>query len=113
MPIFLQIMLGSAVGGLLRHLAILYIPFPIVLVNIIGSFAIGLLSVKLTSLNPNLIPLINAGLLGGLTTFSSFSLESMAYFNNGKFMQGLSYVAISVMVSLAGCYLGQRLSSWI
>lgn len=109
MPIFLEVMLGSALGGLLRYLCTLYLPLPILIVNIIGSFVIGFTSVRLGTHYPQYLPLINTGVLGGLTTFSTFSLEALEYMLAGKFLIAIGYVMISVVVSLGACFLGYKL----
>jgi|LakMenEpi03Aug12_release.lakeMendotaPanAssembly.Ray.scaffolds.fasta_scaffold1684127_1 CrcB protein len=109
MPIFLQIMLGSAFGGLMRFLASTYLPFPILFVNILGSFLIGFFTTKFGLNKSQLGPFINTGVLGGLTTFSTFSLEAVNYLQSGKILSALIYVTVSVFFSILACMIGLRI----
>jgi CrcB protein len=110
MPIFLKIMLGSAFGGLMRYLATVYLPFPILFVNILGSFLIGFFTTKFGLTKSDLGPLVNTGILGGLTTFSSFSLEAVNYLQSGKILTALIYVIASVVFSILACFFGFKLA---
>jgi len=95
MPVFLQVIIGSALGGLLRYLCMLYLPLPILLVNVFGSLVIGFTTARLGILYPQYLPFINIGILGGLTTFSSFSLETLRYIQDGKLITAAVYVSLS------------------
>jgi CrcB protein len=106
------------VGSLLRYAAGVAIMtrwngrFPIAtfLINISGSFAIGILSTLLAnSTNPLLRPLLITGLLGGYTTFSSFEWETLAAARGGAGGIALLYVLGSVMVGYLACWLGVAL----
>lgn len=105
-----QVMIGAALGGLLRYWATLFLPLPILLVNVIGSFVIGYTYHKLSIHNPELLPLINIGLLGGLTSFSSFSLDVFNYVQEGALLKAALYVLASVLICILGCFLGYKLS---
>lgn len=112
---------GSFCGGCLRYLCALWIearlesPFPwgIFLVNVTGCAAIGLLSPLYTRLHwmsDSAIPLlVSVGLLGGFTTFSSFSLQSLRLMQAGHWTAASLYVGGSVLSCLLGVYLGYRL----
>lgn len=114
---------GSFVGGVLRYL----VSFPFLhkdphgfpwgtfVVNIIGCFCIGLLFGYAARWQfPKEWSLFLAtGILGGFTTFSAFSNETVTLFNNGQHACAISYVISSVMIGLAvtffGVWLGRML----
>jgi fluoride exporter len=107
--------LGSGIGGLLRYLMADLInhfvrgfPLATLIINILGSFFMGIFFVLCAhSVNGALLQaLLMAGLLGGFTTFSSFSLEAISLLEEGKLLLALIYVVVSVMFSVAGVYLG-------
>ncbi len=105
-PLFL-VALGGAVGSVLRYLTGLALPFPYgtLTVNIVGSFAIGVLWVAL-SLRTETHPLLISGLLGGFTTFSAFSLDTLRLIEDGRVAQAGVYVVGSVALSLLACAAG-------
>lgn len=107
----LQVMLGAALGGGLRYLCILFLPSSIMIVNIIGSSIIGYTTVKFGTNNYQLMVFINVGILGGFTTFSSFSLETLNYLQAGQISKALTYMSISVIVSLLACFAGFKMAS--
>ncbi|HWD98818.1 MAG TPA: fluoride efflux transporter CrcB [Bryobacteraceae bacterium] len=110
---------GGAVGSLARYLATLAISehydghFPLwtFLINITGSFLIGLLMVLLDRedlLHPNFRPLLVTGFLGGYTTFSSFEWEIFALGRSAPPL-ALFYGFSSVLVGFAACWVGAML----
>ena len=107
--------LGGAAGSVLRYLALLAVPAPwgVMAVNVLGSFVIGLVFVPAGRMG--LSPLVMTGLLGGFTTFSAFSLETLRLWTAGAFGQAAVYVAASVGLSLvavtAGAWLFQFLQA--
>ena len=115
MPPVLLVAAGGAVGAVLRYLAGAGIarlgapafPLATLSVNVAGSFAMGVLFVVLTrSGQTHLSPLLLTGLLGGFTTFSAFSLEAVTLLEEGRAAAALSYVALSVILSVAALMLG-------
>jgi len=108
---------GGAVGALMRYGLGLRItlltgsafPWGTLFVNIFGCFLAGLLLVLFVTRIP-LSDLLKNGLqigfLSGFTTFSAFSMETIALFDQGLWLRGLLYIVISVIVSLLGAYLG-------
>ncbi len=111
----LQVALGGALGASLRYLtgvATLRLmgpgfPWGTLTVNVLGSFAMGVLVVTLAHLGGNrFAPLLMTGLLGGFTTFSAFSLDAVALYERGEVALAGGYVAASVVLSLAALFAG-------
>jgi len=108
------------VGSLARYLVTLRVnehydgrfPLATFLINVTGSFLIGLFTVFLDRedlLHPNLRPLLVTGLMGGYTTFSTFEWE---IFSRGRSAPpiALIYAVSSVLVGLAACWAGASIS---
>ncbi len=110
MPV-LQVALGGALGSVLRFLTVVMIggPWATVIVNVAGSFAMGVCFVLLVD-RPGLSPLLMAGVLGGFTTFSAFSLDAMRLGQSGQTAAALAYVCGSVILSLAAIVFGAALA---
>ena len=116
MTTLFSVALGGAIGASLRYGAGVWLfrafgptsfPLGVISVNIVGSFLMGVLVVLaahkgLTHLNPFLA----VGVLGGFTTFSSFSLEAVNLIEKGQFAMAGAYVLLSVILSIAGLMLG-------
>ncbi|HBT01031.1 fluoride efflux transporter CrcB [Salipiger marinus] len=110
-----QVALGGALGASGRYLTGLAMarlfgrgfPWGTLAVNILGSFAMGVLVVALAQLSANrLAPFLMTGVLGGFTTFSAFSLDVATLYERGDVGQAAIYVAASVGVSLAALFAG-------
>ena len=84
------------------------VPWGTALINISGSLLIGLFMVTSFHLkwSPDWRPFFAVGVLGGYTTFSSFSYEAMGLVEQGSFGWALGYVLFNVLLSLGGCWLG-------
>jgi CrcB protein len=118
----LLVLAGGATGSLTRYLAALAInehydgrfPLATFLINVTGSFVIGLLLVMLDRgdlLHPNLRPLLVTGFLGGYTTFSTFEWEVFAMGRSAPPMAmvyGVSSVLIGWLACWAGASIGRR-----
>jgi len=111
--------LGGAVGTVSRYLLNL-LPlksqsgFPLITlgINVGGAFLIGLIiafAVKNQSVDSSLLLLLKVGFCGGFTTFSTFSLETAELFQSGKYFIALSYIALSVILSIAAVFGAQAL----
>jgi CrcB protein len=108
--------LGGAIGASLRYLSGVGVlrligptefPVAIMSVNIIGSFLMGVFAAAaahrgLTSFSP----FVMTGVLGGFTTFSAFSLETMTLIERGQMGSAMLYVVLSVVLSVGGLALG-------
>lgn len=115
--IFLLASVAGGVGAALRYavdvgigrLAGRRFPWGIVIVNITGSFALGLV----TSALPDAAFIIGAGLLGGYTTFSTAMLDTVALWKDGERPASVLHLigtfAASVIAALAGLALGAAL----
>jgi len=108
--------LGGFTGAVLRYLIGLnfspgtHFPFTTMLINLIGAFLIGAItefSGRFVPIHPNLMLLLTVGLCGGFTTFSTFSLETITLFENGKILIGAAYALLSVGLCLLGVLLGR------
>ena len=107
--------LGGAAGAVLRYLATLSVarlvgtgfPYGTLAVNVLGAFAMGLAYHLLVERGPlPLAPAVTTGLLGGFTTFSAFSLETLLLIEAGRLGSALAYVGLSVLACLGALTLG-------
>lgn len=105
---------GGAVGSVFRYALALLAnqsgwPLGTWLANVIGSFLIGLLAVwgkERGIFSPELYLLFATGVMGGFTTFSTFSLEVVTFWGEGQIGKGLVYLVASVAVGLLSCAAG-------
>lgn len=84
-------------------------PYGTLLVNITGSFLIGLLAITLADRlagDGPWRPFLIVGLLGGYTTFSSFSLETIRLLQEDRWLPAVTYVLLSTALGLLACYGG-------
>ena len=85
-------------------------PIGILTINILGFFIIGLIMggmyLKVNSGDIKFLSFLITGFLGGVTTFSSFSLETLYLFQEGRVTQAISYVALTMIGCLVGVYIG-------
>lgn len=84
-------------------------PYGTFIINISGSFLIGLIVTLLAERadwSPNLLYLIPIGFIGGYTTFSTFALEAFRSARGGDLFLALLYVVLSVCVGFIAVWLG-------
>jgi CrcB protein len=126
-PLVLNIVviaLGAAIGANLRYGLSLWaaqrwgaaFPYGTLMINVIGSFVIGLVLVLATSritLSEPVRLLLVTGLLGGFTTFSSFSFETYSLVTAGSIMQAGLYVLGSFGLGMLGVFLGAGIGRMI
>ena len=121
MPIYLALALGGALGAIARYWiggglnqsGQLTFPLGTLSVNVLGSFFMGGLYIYLSE-RPELSEayrhLVLTGFLGALTTFSTFSLETLLLIEQGHYNIALFNVMASVMFCLGAAYLGISLA---
>ena len=86
-------------------------PVAILSANVLGSFLMGVFVVAAAHKGlTHLSPFVMTGLLGGFTTFSAFSLETMTLIERGAMGQATLYIALSVGLSVGGLALGLLLA---
>jgi len=111
----IYVALGGAIGASARYLTGLAairimgpgFPWGTLVVNVIGSFLMGVLVVTLAQFSANrFAPLLMTGLLGGFTTFSAFSLDAISLWERGDTGAAVTYVAVSVVLSVAALVAG-------
>jgi CrcB protein len=125
---YLYIAVGGAIGSVLRAFitiaaarisgpqfpwGTMQFPWGTILINILGSFVIGLAG-SLTqgdSRYEALRAFIMVGLCGGFTTFSSFSLQTLELFQNGRVAQATVNVGLSVVACLIAVAFGASLGA--
>lgn len=119
MPV-LWVALGGAIGAAARYGVVQWaaarwgaaIPWGTFAVNVTGSFLIGLLAALLSSRQADPTPrlLLVTGVLGGYTTFSAFSLETLTMIVEQRSLAALAYVVGSVLLGLAAAAAGYAIA---
>lgn len=118
---YLAIAFGGALGAVSRHwltsamenLNGTDFPLGTFVVNLFGSFLIGLVFVVFAeklSFAEQWRPVIIIGFLGAMTTFSTFSLDALLLFQQGQYNTALFYVLGSVVLCLSAAYIGMYVS---
>ncbi|MEJ8756073.1 fluoride efflux transporter CrcB [Pontibacter sp. H259] len=116
MKLLLVIGAGSFIGGVGRYLlsqliqtkSLTQFPVGTLVVNILGCFLIGLVFGLFTkgTLSDEWRLFLATGILGGFTTFSAFSLETINLLQNGQVGQAISYILASVLLGLLATFVG-------
>ncbi len=116
MRVALFIGMGSLIGGILRYMlsqliqnrALSTFPYGTLTVNILGCFLIGIVFglAERVGMAQEWKLFIVTGVLGGFTTFSAFSYESISLMRDGQAGTALIYVAASVVLGLLATYIG-------
>lgn len=123
---YLLVFLGAGIGGALRHgvnvacarLSGTAFPWGTLTVNVLGSFIMGALAGWLAfkageAWSQSLRLFLTTGILGGFTTFSAFSLDAVLIWERGQNGLAATYVAASVLLSIAGLVAGLGLARTI
>lgn len=114
---WLAIAVGGAIGSVLRYWMSISVqgmlgrgfPYGTLAVNVLGCIAMGLLSSWLaTRLDLPLAVRLGllTGVLGGFTTFSAFSLETLTLLESGAVGRAMAYVGLSLVLCVAGAWGG-------
>jgi fluoride exporter len=117
---FVLICCGGAVGTgaryLLGGLAVRWfgpeLPYGTLIINVLGSFLIGVVQhVGLSTLwFPDTLRVVLAvGVMGGFTTYSSFSYEAIKLIESGSWLAATTYVVLTTLLCLGGCTVGLAL----
>ena len=116
------VFLGAGIGGALRHFVNVLaqrafgtgFPAGTLIVNVIGSIAMGLLAgwfLLRPGYSQEVRLFLTTGLLGGFTTFSAFSLDTLTLIERGEWGTAALYVLGSVVLGIAGLWLAMTLMS--
>nr|WP_255488014.1 fluoride efflux transporter CrcB [Pontibacter sp. KCTC 32443] len=107
---------GSFIGGASRYLLALFIqsrstlafPLATLTINIVGCFLIGLVFgfASKGTITPEWRLFLATGILGGFTTFSAFSYETVHMLQNNQFGQAILYISVSVLLGLLATFAG-------
>ena len=116
MKIVLLIGLGSFLGGISRYFLTIYInnrylsnfPLGTLAVNVLGCFFIGLVYglTEKGNINAEWRLFLATGILGGFTTFSTFSHETVTLLRNEQYLYAFSNLGFSILLGLAATFAG-------
>lgn len=120
MQAYLLVFLGGGIGAALRHYVNVVMvrwlgtafPYNTLFANVSGSLVMGLLTAyfALRAGSPQSLKLfLTTGILGGYTTFSTFSLDSVVLWERSQYLAAAGYVLVSVAASLVGLLFGAAL----
>lgn len=109
---FLLVFIGSGIGGMARHgvgllsLRLFGPGFPVgtLAINIVGSAAMGMVVALFTAFeigHQDARLFLTTGIIGGFTTFSTFSLDTVTLAERGQYAAAMLYVGASLLLSLA------------
>ncbi len=119
----LAVGIGGAIGAMARYGVNVFsarafgvaFPYGTLGINVIGCFIMGVV-VALFALREPVDPMLKlfltTGILGGFTTFSAVSLETVMLFDRKPVLAGI-YALASVVLSVAGCWAGLRAVKWM
>ncbi len=125
MSVLIQVALGGAIGASARFLSGAAIvrtlgadfPYGTMFVNIVGSFLMGFLAVYLMERMDGSFgryaPFLMTGVMGGFTTFSAYSLDSLYLIERGRFAMATVYMGGSVVAALAMLFVGMSVARWL
>lgn len=114
---YLMVFVGAGLGGVLRHLINMLVfqqgldltPLGTMGINILGSFMMGVL-VEFFALRSGLSQhwrlFLTTGVLGGFTTFSTFSLEASRFLQTSQWLYAFGYITGSLLLGIGGLFLG-------
>jgi len=109
--------IGGFIGAAMRYLISIQsskllnssIPLGTLIANVLGGFLIGVImeiSMSTDLISPNLKLFLTTGIMGGLTTFSTFSYETISLLGDGKYLLGIGNIFLNLILSLGGVVLG-------
>ncbi len=116
--LILSIATGGSIGAIFRFLISYYMhrllgnnfAYGTLTVNILGSFIIGFLYLYFEqTISPNLKAMLVTGMLGALTTFSTFSLETILILQEGLYTKAFINISLNIILSLSATIFGMML----
>lgn len=118
--LLLSIGMGGFIGAILRYSISNWVnisygssnfPYGTLTVNVIGSFMIGFFFLYFQQINLSVYQksLLITGLLGALTTFSTFSLETVLLLQHEQYLKAFSNVVLNVLFSVGATFLGMMI----
>ena len=121
---FLWICLGGAAGTGARYLVSGWVlralgpsfPFGTLAVNVLGSLCVAVLlylGTETAALSPTVRLALTTGVMGGFTTYSTFSYETMRSIQDGAWGLALLNVLVTVVACLGACFLGWAGARWM
>lgn len=110
--------IGGFIGASLRYVISINssklfgteLPYGTLIVNVLGGILIGfIMEFSLTSdlISPSLKLFLTTGILGGLTTFSTFSYETISLFNDSRYVLAMLNTCLNLFLSFIGVVLGK------
>ncbi|MCL1060853.1 fluoride efflux transporter CrcB [Shewanella psychropiezotolerans] len=115
----LFVALGGSIGAVFRYLISIFMvqlfgsafPFGTLLVNILGSFMMGIIYAlgQVSEVSPEIKAMVGVGLLGALTTFSTFSNETLLLIQSGAWLKAFFNITLNLSLCIFMVYLGQQL----
>lgn len=116
--------IGGCIGASIRYLITIQssklfnssIPLGTLIANVLGGFLIGMImeiSISTDFISPNLKLFLTTGIMGGLTTFSTFSYETISLISDGNYLLGIGNIFLNLILSLGGVILATSLCKMI
>lgn len=117
----LFVALGGALGAALRYLSVSWaartlgpaFPYGTLAVNVVGSLVMGIVAAYFFTRGqgtPSPLSIFTmTGVLGGFTTFSAFSLDTLILIEQGRALSAATYIALSVGLSIGALFVGMTL----
>ncbi len=118
--LIIWVALGGAAGSVARYLIMSFVghvihggfPYATLVVNVVGAFVLGGVIETMSlawSPSPEIRNFVVVGILGGFTTFSTFSMDAFFLFERGQYSIAGLYIAASIALSIAGLAMGMML----
>lgn len=120
---YLIVFLGAGIGGVLRYWGSNYVykflpptfPYGTLAVNIVGSFLLGIFIYFLDSnqlINQQVRVFLTVGICGGLTTFSTFSFETINFLKERDYLLAGSNIILNLFLTLVALFIAYKLSKF-
>lgn len=121
---YLIVFLGAGIGGVLRYWGSNYVykflpptfPYGTLAVNVVGSFFLGMFIYFLDSnqlINQQVRVFLTVGICGGLTTFSTFSYETINFLKERDYLLAGSNIILNLFLTLVALFIAYKLSKFI